>query len=88
MNRDRVRVPSSPIRILVRHFEGLVLPCPPADLPELSTLAENLDQVPDPRRVRGRRYRLGVLLALCVVAVLSGATLAGLHRPLRRRQRS
>ncbi|MFF0011355.1 ISAs1 family transposase [Streptomyces sp. NPDC005374] len=31
-----------------------------------------LDQVPDPRRVRGRRYRIGSLLALCLVAVLSG----------------
>ncbi|MFF4828067.1 transposase family protein [Streptomyces sp. NPDC001312] len=30
--------------------------------------------VPDPRRVRGRRYRLGSLLALCPVAVLGGAT--------------
>ncbi|MFF0044673.1 transposase family protein [Streptomyces mirabilis] len=29
---------------------------------------------PDPRRVRGRRYRLGSLLALCMVAVLGGAT--------------
>ncbi|WP_328351756.1 ISAs1 family transposase [Streptomyces sp. NBC_00445] len=67
-------MPSSPIRILARHFEGVVLPCPPAELPELITLAEVLDQVPDPRRVRGRRYRLGVLLALCTVAVLSGAT--------------
>lgn len=67
-------MPSSPIRILVRHFEGVVLPCPLADLPELPTPAEVLDQVPDPCRVRGRRHRLGVLLALCVVAVLSGAT--------------
>lgn len=29
--------------------------------------------MPDPRRVRGRRYRIGVLLALCLTAVLGGA---------------
>lgn len=35
----------------------------------------------DPRRVRGRRYRLGSLLALCLLAVLGGATtLAGITR--------
>ncbi|WP_409467372.1 ISAs1 family transposase [Streptomyces sp. HC307] len=33
-----------------------------------------MGRIPDPRRVRGRRYRLGVLLTLCLVAVLSGAT--------------
>ncbi|MFE4775770.1 ISAs1 family transposase [Streptomyces sp. NPDC056713] len=32
-----------------------------------------LDEVPDLRRVRGRRYRIGSLLALCLVAVLGGA---------------
>ncbi|MDF2255405.1 transposase family protein [Streptantibioticus ferralitis] len=31
------------------------------------------DRLPDPRRVRGRRYRLGSLLGLCLVAVLGGA---------------
>jgi hypothetical protein len=36
-------------------------------------LAQVLDDVPDPRRVRGRRYRSGSLLALCTIAVLSGA---------------
>ncbi|MDX3763037.1 ISAs1 family transposase [Streptomyces sp. AK02-04a] len=30
--------------------------------------------MPDPRRVRGRRYRLGSLMGLCLVAVLGGAT--------------
>ncbi|WP_207939386.1 transposase family protein [Actinomadura darangshiensis] len=35
---------------------------------------EVLDRIPDPRRRRGRRYRLGPMLALCLVAVLSGAT--------------
>ncbi|MFB6777374.1 transposase family protein [Streptomyces sp. NPDC056352] len=29
--------------------------------------------MPDPRHMRGRRYRLGVLLALCLTAVLGGA---------------
>ncbi|MEU4827758.1 transposase family protein [Actinomadura sp. NPDC023710] len=33
-----------------------------------------LERIPDPRRRRGRRYRLGPMLALCLVAVLSGAT--------------
>ncbi|AZS89756.1 ISAs1 family transposase [Streptomyces griseoviridis] len=37
-------------------------------------MAEVLGRIPDPRRVRGRRYRLGSLLALCLVAVLGGAT--------------
>lgn len=32
------------------------------------------DQLPDSRRARGRRYRLGSLLALCLLAVLGGAT--------------
>ncbi|WP_371503143.1 ISAs1 family transposase [Kitasatospora sp. NBC_00374] len=67
-------MPSSLIDVLLRHCEDVDLPCPPAELSELHTLAEVLDRVPDPRRVRGRRYRLGVLLALCLVAVLSGAT--------------
>jgi hypothetical protein len=39
----------------------------------LTTLAAVLAAVPDPRRVRGRRYLLGSLLALCLVAVLGGA---------------
>ncbi|MYT10734.1 MULTISPECIES: transposase family protein [Streptomyces] len=32
-----------------------------------------MSRIPDPRRVRGRRYHLGSLLALCLVAVLGGA---------------
>ncbi|WUH90216.1 ISAs1 family transposase [Streptomyces sp. NBC_00433] len=32
-----------------------------------------LAAVPDPRRVRGRRYQIGALLALCLTAVLDGA---------------
>ncbi|MFF4148348.1 ISAs1 family transposase [Streptomyces sp. NPDC001698] len=40
-----------------------------------------MDQLPDPRRVRGRRYRLGSPLALCLLAVLGGAIiLAGIAR--------
>ncbi|WP_458078339.1 transposase family protein [Streptomyces sp. EMB26] len=40
-----------------------------------------LGRIPDPRRVHGRRYRMGPLLALWLVAVLGGATsLAALAR--------
>ncbi|MFF4306910.1 transposase family protein [Streptomyces sp. NPDC001601] len=40
-----------------------------------------LDRLPDPRRVRSRRYRLESLLALSLLAVLGGATtLAGIAR--------
>ncbi|MFE2053936.1 transposase family protein [Streptomyces sp. NPDC059459] len=39
----------------------------------MAALAEVLAAVPDPRRVCGRRYRIGTLLALCLVAVLGGA---------------
>ncbi|XRQ05933.1 ISAs1 family transposase [Actinomadura welshii] len=67
-------MPSFPIDALVRHCEGVVLPCPATDLPGLPALVEMLDRIPDPRRRRGRRYRLGPMLALCLVAVLSGAT--------------
>jgi len=67
-------VPSSPIDVLVRHREDVVLPCPAMELPGLPGLAEMLDRLPDPRRPQGRRYRLGPLLAVCLVAVLSGAT--------------
>ncbi|MBT2407895.1 transposase family protein [Streptomyces sp. ISL-87] len=63
-------MPSSLIDALARHREDVGLPCPLADL---RTLAQVLDAVPDPRRVRGRRYRIGSLLALCLVAVLGGA---------------
>ncbi|WP_157875042.1 ISAs1 family transposase [Streptomyces resistomycificus] len=63
-------MPSSLIDVLACHREDVDLPCSPADL---RTLAQVLDEVPDPRRVRGRRYRIGSLLALCLVAVLGGA---------------
>jgi predicted transposase YbfD/YdcC len=67
-------VPSSPIGALARHCEGVVLPCPATDLPGLPALVELLEMVPDPRRRCGRRYRLGPMLALSLVAVLGGAT--------------
>jgi predicted transposase YbfD/YdcC len=66
-------VSSSLIGALARHREDVDLSCLPAELPGLRTLAEVLEQVPDPRRIRGRRYRIGSLLALCLVGVLSGA---------------
>jgi predicted transposase YbfD/YdcC len=66
-------VPSSLIDDLVRQCEEIVLPCPPGEMPDLPTLAQALEAVPDPRRRRGRRYRLAFLLSLAVVAVLGGA---------------
>lgn len=73
-NRGRVRVPSSPIDVLSRHLEHLTVADLPAEPVDLSTLAELLDTIPDPRSRRGRRYRLGPLLALSLLAVLGGAT--------------
>ncbi|MEU8404301.1 ISAs1 family transposase [Nonomuraea sp. NPDC048892] len=64
-------MPSSPIDVLSRHLEHITLTDATVDLP---TLAEVLDAVPDPRCRRGRRYRLGPLLALALLAVLSGAS--------------
>ncbi|MFI9838684.1 ISAs1 family transposase [Nonomuraea sp. NPDC051941] len=64
-------MPSSTIDVLSRHLEHVALTYPVSDLP---TLAEVLDAVPDPRHRRGRRYRLGPLLALSLLAVLSRAT--------------
>jgi predicted transposase YbfD/YdcC len=66
-------VPSSLTTVLARHCEDATALCPPAEPAGLATLAEMLAAVPDPRRVRGRRYRLGALLALRLVAVLGGA---------------
>jgi predicted transposase YbfD/YdcC len=67
-------VPSSPIDVLARHCEDVEPSCSPPEFPDLPSLAEVLDGLPDPRSRRGRRYRLGPLLALCLVAVLGGAT--------------
>ncbi|MFK0108644.1 transposase family protein [Streptomyces sp. NPDC091217] len=66
-------MPSSLINVLARHCEDASAPCPSVEPQELAALAEVLAAVPDPRRVRGRRYRIGTLLALCLVAVLGGA---------------
>ncbi|WP_204052430.1 ISAs1 family transposase [Microbispora siamensis] len=57
--------------MLFRHLEHVTVSDPLSDLP---ALAEVLDAVPDPRSRRGRRYRLGPLLALALLAVLGGAT--------------
>jgi predicted transposase YbfD/YdcC len=67
-------VPSSPIDVLVRHRERITPSGPPAEPSQLPALAELLDQLPDPRTRRGRRYRLGPLLVACLLAVLAGAT--------------
>ncbi|MEV1245991.1 ISAs1 family transposase [Nonomuraea sp. NPDC049750] len=64
-------MPSSTIDVLSRHLEHVPFADPTSDLP---TLAAVLDAVPDPRSRRGRRYRLGPLLALSLLAVLGGAT--------------
>ncbi|WP_425824677.1 transposase family protein [Streptomyces fractus] len=60
-------MPSSLIDVPQHH-------CGDVGPPELASLPEDLDRLPDPRRVRGRRYRLGSLLALCLLAVLGGAS--------------
>ncbi len=64
---------SSLITVLARHCEDGNAPCLSVEPHELASLSEVLAAVPDPRRVRGRRYRIGVLLALCLTAVLGGA---------------
>ncbi|MEV4020658.1 transposase family protein [Nonomuraea angiospora] len=66
-------MPSSPIDVLARHLEHVTVGDPLTDLPDLPALAEVLNAVPDPRSRRGRRYRLGPLLALSLLAVLGGA---------------
>ena len=66
-------MPPSPFGSLVRHCEEAILPSPPAEPAELTALLDLVSTIPDPPRVRGRRYRLGSLLALCLVAVLGGA---------------
>ncbi|MQY39960.1 hypothetical protein SRB17_79890 [Streptomyces sp. RB17] len=66
-------MPSSLINVLARHCEDADASWPPVVPADLASLAQVLAAVPDPRRVRGRRYRLGALLGLCLVAVLGGA---------------
>jgi hypothetical protein len=64
LNRNRVRIPSSLISTLAR--QGARMPGGLLDdSTTLVSLAEVLDAIPDPRRRRGRRYRLGPLLILC-----------------------
>ena len=65
-------MPSSLLDALMRHCRDV----PGVDTPEafvLPALAVVLDRVPDQRDRRGRRYRLGQVLALCVITVLGGA---------------
>ncbi|WP_328899956.1 transposase family protein [Streptomyces sp. NBC_00441] len=66
-------MPSPLINGLARHGEDSEKSCSSIELHELASLSEVLATVPDPRRIRGRRYRLGTLLALCLTAVLGGA---------------
>jgi hypothetical protein len=47
---------------LARHCEDPAAPCSSVEPHELASLAEALATVPDPRRVRGRRCRIGALL--------------------------
>nr|BFE79905.1 hypothetical protein GCM10020093_025060 [Planobispora longispora] len=72
-NRGRVRVPSSPIDVLTHHREHVTSTAPIASPDDLPAPADVLDTPPDPRSRRGRRYRLGSLLALSLIAVLGGA---------------
>ncbi|MEU6714325.1 hypothetical protein ABZ897_22900 [Nonomuraea sp. NPDC046802] len=60
--------------MLVRHLKHVTATDPLTDLPNLLALAEALDTVSDPSTCRGRRYRLGPLPALFLLAVLGGAT--------------
>src|SRR5687768_16008981 len=79
-NRGRVRVPSSPIGVLARHCEHAAASDPRTDLP---VLVEVLDTLPVPCSRRGRRYRLGPLLALMLLAVFGGATsIAAINRSI------
>ncbi|MFI5476897.1 ISAs1 family transposase [Streptomyces cacaoi] len=65
-------MPSSLIGVLQRHCTDTDSTCPEPSQP--TCLAGALGRIPDPRRGRDRRYRLGSLLALWIVAVLGGAT--------------
>jgi predicted transposase YbfD/YdcC len=78
-------MPSSLLDDLVRHCQDGVLSGVPApDAVGLPVLAEVLDRMPDRRDRRGRRYRLGAVLGLCLVAVLGGArSLAQIRRWVR-----
>ncbi|WP_240958405.1 ISAs1 family transposase [Streptomyces barkulensis] len=62
--------PSSPIPAALGQLAG----SDPARPDELPGLLDLLSRLPDPRRPRGRRYRLSYILALAACAVLTGAT--------------
>jgi predicted transposase YbfD/YdcC len=80
-------MPSSLLDTLVRHCDGPPVPDVPGeagDTLNLPALAATLDRVPDQRDRRGRRYRLGAVLCLCMVTVLGGArSLAQISRRAR-----
>jgi predicted transposase YbfD/YdcC len=77
-------MPSSLINAAIRHLEQVPSIDAPADLPELSTLIQALEQVPDPRGRRGARYGWAFLLTASVLALLCGArSLLGLARWIR-----
>jgi hypothetical protein len=76
-NRGCVRVPSSPIDVLARHLEHVTVADLLTDLLDPPALAEVLDTVPDPRSRRGRRYRLGPLLAGAQVPGTSAGAVVG-----------
>ena len=78
-------MPSNTIAMLTRHIKHAQTATPATaerpDLTELPQLAQILNTVPDPRDRRGRRHRIGSLLALCLLAVMSGArSLASIGR--------
>ncbi|MEU9924960.1 ISAs1 family transposase [Streptomyces griseoluteus] len=62
------------IGVLQHHCADIDSAYPEPEPSQLACLADVLGRLPDPRRTRGRRYRLGSLLGLCLVAVLGGAT--------------
>lgn len=66
-------MPSSLLDALTRQRERITPTDSPTKLPALPALVELLHTIPDHRRRQGRRYPLGVILALCVTAVLCGA---------------
>ncbi|GIH76819.1 hypothetical protein Plo01_32480 [Planobispora longispora] len=67
--------------MLTHHREHVTSTAPIASPDDLPAPADVLDTPPDPRSRRGRRYRLGSLLALSLIAVLGGAaSLAAITR--------
>ncbi|MFI7086525.1 transposase family protein [Streptomyces anulatus] len=74
-------MPSSLIDVLQRRRGDVGLLNLPAELSELAALSQVLARHPDPRRVRGLRYRLGSLLACACSRCLAAATTpAGIAR--------